>query len=430
MKRIVIYIVIAATLLSPVACGNGPRSTPSQEPREAHSEKPRVTLPNVSESDQAALSEGNTEFTFELYQALREQDGNLIFSPHSISIALAMVYAGARGETEEQMAEALHFTLPQEQLHPAFNWLDLELAQRGMGTAGFQLHIANAIWGQQGYEFLTEFLDVLAENYGAGLRLLDFGNSESARLTINDWIAEQTEDMIQGLISPGDLDSTTRLVLTNAIYFNAEWNKPFDPTRTRQGPFYLLDGEQIDVEMMHQTDYFMYGEGPGYQVIELKYAWREVSMVILLPEAGEFESFESSLDAGRLDVILSDLGRVTQDIRLTMPKFEFEVTLNLKAVLEAMGMQDAFGPTADLSVTAEAESDELYVDDVIHRAFIAVDEERTEAAAVTVIEEAVEVGEPATPPIEVTIDRPFLFLIRDVETDTILFLGRVLDPSQ
>ncbi len=266
------------------AMGNVSETVPPQGEREA--------APQVSENVLQALAAGNSVFAFDLYQALRREEGNLFFSPYSISVALAMTYAGARSDTEAQMADVLRFNLPQDRLHPAFNGLDQELAKRGEGAAGvdgegFRLNIANALWGQTGYPFLPEFLDLLARNYGAGMRLVDFASdAEAARVTINDWVSEQTEGRIKDLIPPDVLDATTRLVLTNAIYFNAAWAKPFQETATADGPFYPLDGEQVTVPFMHQSDTFGYARGDGYQLVELPYSGHELSMVILLPDEG------------------------------------------------------------------------------------------------------------------------------------------------
>ena len=293
------------------------------------SDKERITSPDVSASEQALLVEGNSAFAFELYQALREGDGNLFYSPYSISLALAMTYAGARNETAQQMAATLHFLLEQNRLHPAFNWLDAELATRGVGAKGkdgkgFRLNIVNAIWGQKDYEFLTDFLDILAENYGAGLRILDFINeTEQSRVAINKWVSDQTKGRIEGLIPQGMINELTRLVLTNAIYFNVAWEHSFDKKMTANGPFYLLDGGQVTVPMMKRTKHAIgYTEGEGYQAVELLYDGGEFSMVILLPEAGNFEAFEAGLQGQQVDAIISDL--LYSWIALTMPRFEFE----------------------------------------------------------------------------------------------------------
>ena len=393
------------------------------------SDEERITSPDVSTSEQASLVEGNSAFAFDLYQALKEEGGNLFYSPYSISLALAMTYAGARGETAQQMADTLQFLLEQDRLHPAFNWLDAELAKRGEGAAGkdgegFRLNIVNAIWGQKDYEFLTEFLDVLAENYGAGLRILDFiTETEKSRLTINKWVYDQTEKRIENLIPQGAIGQLTRLVLTNAIYFNAAWAYPFDEHMTADGLFYLLDGGQVSTPMMKQTESFGYTEGEGYQAVELPYDGGELSMVILLPEAGDFKAFETGLQSQQISDIISSL-RATE-VALTMPQFEFDSEFSLKDTLAEMGMPVAFSGAADFSgMTGESE---LFISDVVHKAFVAVDEAGTEAAAATaVIMELTAVPEL---PVEVTIDRPFIFLIRDIETGAILFLGRVMNPS-
>ncbi len=393
------------------------------------SDKERITSPDVSTSEQALLVEGNSAFAFELYQALREERGNLFYSPYSISLALAMTYAGGRGETAQQMADTLQFLLEQDRLHPAFNWLDAELMRRGEGAAGkdgegFRLNIVNAIWGQKDYEFLSDFLDVLAENYGAGLRILDFiTETEKSRLTINDWVSDQTEGRIEDLIPQGAIDALTRLVLTNAIYFNAAWGYPFDEDMTADGPFYLLDGGQVAVPMMKQTESFGYTEGEGYQAVELLYDGGELSMVILLPEAGNFEAFEEGLQAHHVDAIINDL-QLTE-VALTMPQFEFESEFSLKDTLAGMGMPIAFSSSADFSgMTGKPE---LFISAVVHKAFVAVDEAGTEAAAATAVIMALNAVPP--PPVEVTIDRPFIFLIRDIETGAILFVGRIMNPG-
>jgi len=393
------------------------------------SEKPRATSPQASRAELEELAGGNSEFAFDLYQALKDTDGNVFYSPYSISQALAMTYAGARGETERQMADTLHFLLPQESLHPAYNSLDVELSSRGEGAKGkdeegFRLNVVNAIWGQKNFTFLSEFLDILAENYGAGLRILDFiGAPEESRVTINNWVSDQTEGRIEDLIPQGMIDTLTRLVLTNAIYFNAAWQFPFDKDATSDGTFYLLDGEKSAVPMMRQAESFGYAEGDNYQVVELPYDGGELSMVILLPKAGQFESFEDSIDYRTVKGIIAELEN--QQVNLTMPKFEFESEFSLKSTLTAMGMPIAFSDGADFSGMTGSRN--LYIDEVIHKAFVSVDEAGTEAAAAT----AVIMKLTAMPgePVEVTLDRPFIFLIRDIKTGTILFIGRLMNPG-
>jgi len=423
MKNIFLCALMAVVLLGLVACA---------EPAAGEiitSEKQRVTSPDVNEADLATLVSGNSAFAFDLYQALSQKDGNLFYSPYSISLALVMTYAGARSETAQQMADTFHFMLSQERLHPAFNSVDIELSQRGKGAKGkdgegFRLNIVNAIWGQKGYEFLSQFLDLLAENYGAGLRPLDFANApEESRITINNWVSDQTEGRIEDLIPQGLIDALTRLVLTNAIYFNAAWQHPFSEDITKDGPFYLLDGGEVAVPMMRQTETFGYAEGDGYLAVELPYDGRELSMVILLPQAGKFEVFEGSLDPQFVDAIVKDLE--PRQVALTMPRFEFESGFSLGEILAALGMPVAFSGGADFS--AMTGNRDLFIGDVVHKAFVSVDEAGTEAAAATAV-----IMPTAMPPgelVEVTVDRPFIFLIRDIETGSILFIGRVVNPS-
>ncbi|MBS3784505.1 MAG: serpin family protein, partial [Anaerolineae bacterium] len=307
--------------------------------------------------------------------------------------------------------------------------LDQELAQRGEGAEGkdeqgFRLNIANAIWGQRDYAFLDAFLDVLAENYGAGLRVLDFaGAPEAARVTINEWVSEETEGKIENLIPSGAIDPLTRLVLTNAIYFNAAWAHPFQEEATRDGSFTLLKDDQVTVPMMRQTESFGYGTGEGYQAVELPYDGREMSMVILLPDRDTFEAFEDSLDGERVQDIVS--GLKYRQVALTMPTFEFDSRFSLNQALAELGMPAAFSGDADFS--AMTGDKDLFISDVVHKAFVSVDEEGTEAAAATaVVMKRLSMPEE---PVVVTVDHPFLFLIRDIETGTILFVGRVLDPT-
>ncbi len=438
MMRKVLAGMLAAAVLAATGCGAIEEQRGSQAAGAAlASEKERVASPEVPDADLNTLVEGNSAFAFHLYRLLVEEKGdkNLFYSPYSISLALAMTYAGARGETEQEMAEALRFHLPQAKLHPAFNALDQELARRGEGgeegdesdgedAEKFRLNIANAIWGQEDYEFLSSFLDLLAEHYGAGLRVLDFaGAPEESRAIINDWVSEQTEEKIKDLLPPGSINSLTRLVLTNAIYFNATWAYPFEEGTTEDGPFTLLNGSEVQVPLMRQVETLRYGEGSGYQAVELPYAGHEMSMVILLPAEGELEAFEASLDAAEVQAIIQELER--QPVALTMPKFEYDARLSLAETLAALGMPLAFSGEADFSGMTGSRG--LFISEVVHKAFVSVDEEGTEAAAAT----AVVMVESAAPgePVEMTVDHPFIFLIRDMETGAILFVGRVVDPT-
>jgi serpin B len=423
MKRLLLILLIAAVVLTLGGCGEGLSISYAQ------SDKERVASPDVLPLELTDLIKGNTEFAFDLYQALKGEEGNLFYSPYSISLALAMTWAGARAETEEQMASTLHFLMSQDRLHPAFNKLDLELSSRGEGAKGkdgdgFRLNIVNAIWGQKDYSFLTPFLDVLAENYGAGLRLLDFINApEESRITINDWVGEQTEGRIEDLIPQGVIDALTRLVLTNAIYFNAAWLYPFDEDLTSDGTFHLLDGSETIVPMMSQTESLRYFDGDGYQAIELPYDGSELAMAIMVPDAGQFDSFEDSLDAEMVSAIIGDME--SRQVALTLPKFEFESEFSLADTLAAMGMPVAFSTAADFSGMTGTK--ELFIGDVLHKAFVSVDEAGTEAAAATAV--VMKLTAAPEEPVKVTVDRPFIFLIYDIETEAVLFLGRVANPG-
>ena len=316
-----------------IAPSPGSTEGPALEPVTALRSAKERAAPTAADADLAALARGNTTFAFDLYEALREDGGNLFYSPYSISLALAMTYAGARGDTESQMADTLHFDLPQDSLHPTFNALDLEIASRGKDdqdedAGGFTLRIANAVWGQHDYQFQKMFIDLLAENYGAGVRPANFSEApEESRVTINDWIAEQTEDKITDLIPKGIINTYTRMVLTNAIYFKAAWALPFYEGDTNKGPFHLLDGSEALVPMMRNTEFFSYARMDGYQVVGLPYVGHEFSMTILLPDEGRFREFEDALDATLLERVLGDAER--QYVTLVMPKFEFESQFGL-----------------------------------------------------------------------------------------------------
>lgn len=375
------------------------------------------------------LVNGNNEFALELYRQLSDGDnGNLFLSPYSLSVALAMTYAGAEGATREQMAETLNFILEEENLHSAFNKLAIELAKRGEGNKsedeeGFKLNVVNAIWGQIEYAFLDEYLDTLAVNYDAGLRLLDYtADPEACRQVINDWVSEQTEGKIEDLIKEGIITEMTRLVLTNAIYFNAAWDKPFNEDNTGNGTFYLPDGSTVTVAMMHQTEDFGYTEGDGYQAVELKYDGNELSMLIILPEDDNFEQFKETFNAEKLYSIIEEMR--TASITLTMPKFEYSSQFSVKDALQAMGMTDAFSMAADFSGIDGTY--DLFIEDVVHKAFVSVDEAGTEAAAASaVVINLKGVMEQA----EVNLDHPFIYLIRDIQTNTVLFIGSVVNPA-
>jgi serpin B len=423
MKKIILTFLAGILLMALIGCSQQVQAS------ELKSDKPRITSPPAT--DLNSLVDGNTAFAFNLYQLLKEKDGNLFYSPYSISEALAMTYGGARTETEQQMAAAMQFILNQSKLHPAFNALDLELAKRGQGaqgtdSKGFRLNIVNAIWGQKDFQFKADYLDLLAQNYGSGLRILDYMKApEPSRQTINQWVSDQTEGKIKDLLPAGSITELTRLVLTNAIYFNAAWASQFKKEATIDVKFTLLSGSQVDVPSMYQQDSFAYTEGNKYQAVQLPYDGNELSMVIILPKADSFMAFESSLNSQQITQIIKSLQG--NEVSLTLPKFKIESEFGLNDILKQLGMKDAFDPIkADFS-GMDGEKD-LYITDVVHKAYVSVDEAGTEAAAAT----GVVVGTTSMPVDikEMKIDHPFIFLIRDIQTGEILFIGRVMNPAQ
>jgi len=420
------------TTEQPQGKSNGTPTSEETLGKVLQSEIQRDLTPDVAPKALDDLVSGNRQFALDFYQSIRNETGNIFYSPYSISLALAMTYGGARGDTEAQMSQVLGFSLPQASLHPAFNTLDLELASRESATTDvdnqpFQLNIANSIWGQYDFEFLSEYLDLLASNYGAGLRLVDFVNAaEPARKEINEWVSKGTNAKIKDLIPEGAINDLTRLVLANAIYFKADWMAPFENSRTQEMPFNLLDDSTVSAEMMSYSSpaFIPYTEGQGYQAVEIPYVGETVSMILLVPEKGNFDEIESNLTAEQLDTILNSLQPLSVD--LSMPKFSFESEFNLKSTLMDMGIQDAFTPdVADFS-GMDGRTD-LYISDAFHKAFVAVDEKGTEAAAATAVIVAVE----SAPMIDVSlvVDRPFIFIIQDKPSGTILFMGRVLNPQ-
>jgi len=393
----------------------------------ASSSLTRETNPTVSTSDVDALVAGNSAFAFDLLHELAADAGNLIVSPLSISTALAMTYAGAEGNTEDQMAQTLHFDLGSQALHSGFNVLDLELSSRGTieppyEGEGFDLDVVNATWGQRGYAFRDSYLDILAVNYGAGVRLLDFDQDpEGSRQTINEWVSQETNEKIDELLAPNSIDAATRLVLTNAVYFKAPWLEPFDSEQTRVGAFYPLAGGITSVPMMQQELSANYATWDGGQAVELPYNGNTLSMILLVPDTDTFEAFEAGLDAAQYGAILASLE--SRRVTLKLPRFEADYEDSLVDPLVALGMPDAFSMGAADFSGIDGTHD-LYIADVVHRAWISVDEAGTEAAAATAV--IIPLGG-ASESVSLTVDRPFVFLIRDISTNTILFLGHVVE---
>lgn len=400
-----------------------------QEPEQSYSEfagkEAYIIDPQVDAQAVKAAAEANNAFALALYQQLAESDGNLFYSPYSIYTALMMTYAGAAGQTAEQMKQALEITVPEGEAHAALNALNLTLKNNSMfdGAPVFSFNVANQLWGQKDFAFNEQFLNTLSAYYDANLKTVDFRDSENARALINLWVAAQTNDKIKDLIPEGVLNALTRLVLTNAVYFKAAWMNQFDPANTAPGTFTLSDGSQVDVPMMRAQRSMQAFVDEQFAVVELPYVGGRYSMALVMPAQDGLAEFESSLDAERLNKILGSLS--TASVTLSLPKFKLESSFGLSEAMKTLGMTDAFTPgLADFSGMEGTRN--LYISDLLHKAYVDVNEEGTEAAAAT----AVVVGMTSMPAESYTIDfdRPFLFLIRDIQTNAILFMGRMADP--
>lgn len=389
------------------------------------SEITRAT-PIVAPANLSKAVEGNNEFTLELYKkaVAVDADKNLSLSPLSVSLALAMTYAGANGVTAIEMKDALHFDLPPAQLHPALNALDLALESRGKNAKGadgkpFRLKIANSVWGQSGHSFEQPYLDTIALNYGAGLNLLDFeSDSEGSRKTINQWVEQKTENRIQDLIPEGSITAATKFVLTNAIYFNAAWTTPFEKENTGELDFNNIDMSTSKTMFMQSYgEEFNYAKLDGFEALEMKYEGDEVSMILISPD--DLTQFEAKLDLQLLESI--DNAFMKKSINVKLPKFENKSSHSIGELMRELGMKTAFLPSADFAGISKMGG--LYISEIIQKTFVKIDEKGTEAAAATAV-----ILKNASAPPETQIlqfDQPFLYLIRDIETKSILFIGRV-----
>lgn len=459
MRPIPITALLTALLLATTACSttanneNGPTSADDSAensaeavdndavPQETETDAPgqiiksaleRDSTPDLSDATRDKLSADNSEFAFNLMETIRAGDeGNIFFSPHSISIALAMAYAGADGATKEQLQQALNFTLPPEELHPAFNSLDQELASRSEKNLPQEagdpptLNIVNAIWGQQDYPFAPDYLDTLALNYGAGLQAVDFkANPDQIRKNINQWVEDQTNERIKDLLAEGTVDESTRLVLTNAIYFLAGWQTPFSEYATKDETFYLPGGEEVETPLMDVTDYFQFYTDDSTNAVLLPYVGQELSFIALQPaDADDFTTWEEQLDQDQLAAIIDGLSRANG--RVVLPRFESGGDYELIPLFASLGWTDL----SNLDAMTEGNLIErLEISEIVHKSFIKLDEEGTEAAAAT----AIGVRTTSLPMVEYELrfDRPFYYVIYDHPTDTILFLGRMMDPTE
>ena len=390
--------------------------------------------PHISYAKSCASSEevdtlvsSNNNFTFSLYKHLSSAnpEDNVFFSGFSISCALSMAYVGAAGNTEAQMAKVLEFALPKEKINKAFRNLLYEINK---GGKGYILEIANALWGDKGYNFLHSFLDAIEKYYGGGFYRVDFrGDPEGSREKINKWVEKKTREKIKNLLPPGSITALTRLVITNAIYFKGDWMSPFEKENTQKMPFYTLDNYQIDVPMMYQKEKFEYMEERGkFKLIALPYSNEKLSMVIVLPNKRDGVSeLEQEFTWDMLEDALIRTRK--REVDVYIPKFKMEKMYDLVDPLSDMGMTDAFTNRADFSNMEPKK--ELYITNVIHKAYIDVNEKGTEAAAATGVVIALRAAVPYEP-LVFKADHPFLYFIIHNPTGQILFMGKVVDPTK
>lgn len=417
MRTATAAAVLAALGLLLAGCG-GPSAAPAApEPEGVEvlgAETDRVE-PAASDEQIAALTAAQTSFAIDLYQAVADEvDGDLVIGPTSLHAVLAMIRAGARGQTATEMDAVLH--ADGLDLHPAGNALDRALRDRNSAD-GIGLATANRLWVQDGLELTDDYIDTIARHYGAGLAATGFtSDPDAARTAINQWVADGTRNRIDELFPPGSLNAATRLVLANAVFLDAAWHFPFDPQHTSDEPFTLTDGTQVDVPTMHYDEYLPTAVGEDWAAVELPYDGEQLSMTVIVPR--DLAAFEQRLDT---DLLAGVLSKITDGgIHLSLPRFTARTHLSLNDTLAAMGMPTAFGSGADFSGMTGQPG--LWIQAVEHEAVVEVDEEGTQAAAASGGAMALSHGP------TVTVDRPFLFLIRDEPTGAILFLGRVTDP--
>lgn len=372
------------------------------------------------------LVQDNSAFAFNLYKQLRTSKGNLSFSPYGISTAMALVHAGARGDTEKQITQTLCFTLEKNNLHQEFAGLQDRLNQ--IQQAGdIKLFIANSLWPQKDYELLDEFLLLAGKYYGISITPVDYEQAKdiTAR-TINAWIESKTENKIKDLIHPKELSELTRFILANTIYFKGDWENQFNPDFTQNKPFYVLPNKFVKTPMMSQLEYVKYAQLKTLQIVQIPYLGNDISMLILLPNKRDgLEQIEQSLSVDNLDFWRQRLkdGRVN----IILPKFTMTCTYDLRKAFEDMGMVDAFKyPIADFS--GMDGSRELCIGLIKHKVLVNVNEAGTEAAAATVVMMEAGYSPPQSLPV-FRADHPFLFIIQENKTGCILFIGRVINPN-
>jgi serpin B len=375
--------------------------------------------------------DANNHFASDLYSKYQSKEGNMFFSPYSISSALAMTYEGAKGQTAEEMRAVLHLPNNVEKIRSDFSSINDELNK---ADKTYSLSIANALWAQKDYPFVDDYFNIVDTYYGGKVTNLDFKtDTENSRITVNSWVEDKTNDKIKDLVPKGILTPDIRLILTNAIYFKANWSSQFDAENTRDGQFKLSSGINAPAKMMHQTNYFNYGETNDLQILEMDYLGNDLSMLIILPKENNLNRVENILSKEKLSEWKGDMQ--TNKVVVTLPKFKFETKYFMAEDLKEMGMPTAFKyPDADFTgispPTAESPNGELYIGEVIHQTFIEVAEYGTEAAAATAVIMKAGSAAPTQEPKIFTADHPFIFIIQQKDSGNILFMGRLSDPSK
>ena len=444
--------VTALTLLLsiPLACG------PANQPAAAIAPKalegvPREQIPenliydnNEAYEEIKSLVNSQNDFVGSFYRHLaQEGEGNLFYSPYSLYTAMGVVYAGAAGNTATEFQDVMGIGAPADRFHRNLNTLDLTLLNDSVRPGaenreaeGFRptLSVANGLWIQDGLEVLPGFLNTVTANYGIELAQLDFRNYPDGAVTaINQWVEEATQGKIMKLINRDSITEFTSLVVTNAVYFKGEWEHKFQEELTTDEPFFLLDGQEIQAPMMFQRNNYGWQVDDGYQAVELPYEGDTFTLLVLMPDEGAFETFEQSLTGERLQAITGNLN--WSEVRLRMPRFKLDYSFSAKKGLQALGLAEAFDKeNADFRPIAERLNgvpiEAIWIEDAVQKAFVEVNEEGTEAAAATAFAVGVTPLSEPPPPVEVTIDRPFIFLLRHSDTGAVLFMGRVLDPTK
>jgi len=412
----IITLIVVGLGIFLSACTAQPKSTSTPEPINQH----QVNLAN-------GVVEANNLFAIDLYDKYKSKDGNLFFSPYSISSALSMTYEGARGKTAEEMQAVLHLPNDKNQIQSDFKNIYNELNK---ANKTYQLTTANALWAQKDYPFKEDYFKLVDYYYGGKVTNLDFKtNTENSRVTINNWVEDKTNDKIKDLIPKGILSSETRLVLTNTIYFKANWSNKFKAESTRNRKFKLSSGQEVDAQLMWQTSNYNYGETKDLQILEMDYLGNDLSMLFILPKEDKLNKVENDFSKDKLEDWKKDMKR--EKVSVTIPKFKFETKYFMAEDLKEMGMPNAFSNGADFS-GMDGKKD-LQISQVIHQTFIEVAEAGTEAAAATAV--TMEAMTSAGPfheeqPKIFTADHPFIFIIQQKETGNILFMGRISNPTQ